>query len=248
MEYYHIQGDSVEIVKTKNINKQFGVHNHTRHYVVSLVMKGKVQAYLSGAWKTYSSDDFFIVSPLEPHSVNMKEKAQLVSLCIDKSMIDGHNSFETEAFLRKLLHEAVQNNILSREECECFCKALRMIYELYSGKVSEIEDDMKILTGKIIDFPEKSITLNRMSQECYISKYHLIRKFKNSIGLTPHQFHIQSRIRKAQHLLREGASVVEASLKMGFYDQSHFDKYFQKIVGISPKEYIASEKCIQNML
>lgn len=33
--------------------------------------------------------------------------------------------------------------------------------------------------------------------------------------------------------------------EMGFYDQSHFDKAFQKIVGISPSEYVDSKKVIR---
>lgn len=32
-------------------------------------------------------------------------------------------------------------------------------------------------------------------------RYYIIRKFKNCIGMTPHQFCIQNRIRKSQNLL-----------------------------------------------
>lgn len=50
--------------------------------------------------------------------------------------------------------------------------------------------------------------------------------------------------RKAQTLLFTNKSVTEASVDTGFYDQSHFDKSFKNIVGISPTEYLASSKIL----
>lgn len=37
-----------------------------------------------------------------------------------------------------------------------------------------------------------------MAQNAFLNKYHFIRSFKAEAGLTPHQFQIQNRIRKAQ--------------------------------------------------
>jgi len=88
--------------------------------------------------------------------------------------------------------------------------------------------------------PENTLCIDKLCSEIYISKYYYIRKFKEVSGLTPHKFQIQCRIRKAQKLLLNGENIVDVSLAAGFYDQSHFDKYFKKIVGISPKDYIKS--------
>jgi AraC-like DNA-binding protein len=73
-----------------------------------------------------------------------------------------------------------------------------------------------------------------------MSKFHYIRRFRKIAGLTPNRFRIQNRIRKAQQMLRDGRPITEAALDVGFYDQSHFSKYFKRIVGVSPKEYISS--------
>lgn len=63
-------------------------------------------------------------------------------------------------------------------------------------------------------------------------------------GMMPHQFCIQNRIRKSQGLLDGEKTISRIAAEMGFYDQSHFDKVFQRIVGISPSEYICSKKQI----
>ena len=88
--------------------------------------------------------------------------------------------------------------------------------------------------------PELEISVAEMSQKVNISSYHLIRKFSNENGLTPHKFQMQCRIRKAQELLREGHKVTEVAQMVGFCDQSHLDRVFRKQVGISPEEYMKS--------
>ena len=41
-------------------------------------------------------------------------------------------------------------------------------------------------------------------------------------------------------MLIAGMSIADTAVFLGFFDQSHFDKYFKKIVGLSPKEYMRS--------
>ena len=89
----------------------------------------------------------------------------------------------------------------------------------------------------ILDTPENKLLIQDMAQSISVSPYHMIRQFKNACGLTPHQFQIQSRVRKAQRLLEDGKSVIEAAYATGFCDQSHFDRCFRKIVSLSPNEY-----------
>ncbi len=93
------------------------------------------------------------------------------------------------------------------------------------------------LKDSILDQPENLYLIEEMAQDTNISPYHLIRKFKKMYGLTPHQFQIQCKVRKAQKLLEEEKSVCEVTYDAGFCDQSHLDRCFQKIVGLSPKEY-----------
>ena len=94
-----------------------------------------------------------------------------------------------------------------------------------------------MLKQKILNAPEDLFSIENMAQSVSISPYHMIRKFKTEQGLTPHQFQIQCRIRKAQKLLEEGKSVTEVAYATGFCDQSHFDRCFRKIVRMTPSNY-----------
>ena len=93
------------------------------------------------------------------------------------------------------------------------------------------------LKDTILDSPENMYLIEEMAQDSNISPYHLIRIFKKAFGLTPHQFQIQCKVRKAQKLLEEEKSICDVSYRAGFCDQSHLDRCFQKFVGLTPKEY-----------
>lgn len=100
--------------------------------------------------------------------------------------------------------------------------------------------DLDIIKKQIIGNSELDIPLADMAEQIHISKYHLIRKFTDENGITPHRFQIQCRIRKAQRLLEQGEKVIDVAQAVGFCDQSHLDRAFKKQVGISPEEYANS--------
>ena len=64
------------------------------------------------------------------------------------------------------------------------------------------------------------------------------------MGLTPHQFQLQNRIRKAQRLMHNAETITEVALSTGFCDQSHFIKQFEKQVGLPPLTYKLSSQTI----
>ncbi len=103
---------------------------------------------------------------------------------------------------------------------------------------TDAEDEyLENLKDTILDNPENMYLIEEMAKDAGISPYHMIRKFKKAFGLTPHQFQIQCKVRKAQRLLEQKKSIAEVTYEAGFYDQSHLDRCFQKIVGLSPKKY-----------
>lgn len=75
-----------------------------------------------------------------------------------------------------------------------------------------------------------------------VSPYHFLRLFKQSMGLTPHQYILQRRIEKVKFLLQYSKlGIAEIALQVGFCDQSHLTQYFKRIVGITPKQFLRGE-------
>ncbi|WMJ23254.1 AraC family transcriptional regulator [Paludicola sp. MB14-C6] len=83
----------------------------------------------------------------------------------------------------------------------------------------------------------EKLTLDDISNRFFISKYHLIRKFKAYTNATVYDYIIAKRIVLAKKLLREGVSATEACMQCGFTDYSNFYKSFQMKSGMTPAEF-----------
>ena len=110
---------------------------------------------------------------------------------------------------------------------------------------SEAEDPLLEAVKEQLElFPETKFSIDDMARAVWVSKYYFIRRFKQAVGLTPHQFQLQNRIRKAQRLISQNVTLTEAALTTGFCDQSHFIKQFEKLVGLTPSAYQRSAAVI----
>ncbi|URD49742.1 AraC family transcriptional regulator [Chroococcidiopsis sp. CCNUC1] len=104
-----------------------------------------------------------------------------------------------------------------------------------AGGLSKLK--IKQVIDYIHDNLEQNLTLVEIAAVIQISPYHFARLFKQSIGITPHQYVISKRIEKAKQLLEEHNSIVLVAEKVGFQSQSHFTKMFRKYTGITPQAY-----------
>jgi AraC-like DNA-binding protein len=87
------------------------------------------------------------------------------------------------------------------------------------------------------DLYRHDISLSGLAAESGLSPFHLIRVFKAETGLTPHRFLTQVRVRQAQRLIREGIELADTAYGVGFADQSHLNRHFKGITGITPGGY-----------
>jgi AraC-like DNA-binding protein len=85
---------------------------------------------------------------------------------------------------------------------------------------------------------EKNVSMHELSNVTGVSVYHMLSVFRRTVGIPPHAYQVQMRIKEARKLLLKGYSIVDAALETGFYDQSHFTKKFKPSVGLTPRHYI----------
>ncbi|SOB59355.1 Transcriptional regulator, AraC family [Pseudodesulfovibrio profundus] len=92
--------------------------------------------------------------------------------------------------------------------------------------------------------PEQKVNLDTLSEVAHLSRYHLLRVFREEVGLPPHAYHNQVRVELGKRLLTEGATIIQAALDSGFTDQSHFTRVFKQFTGATPRQY-QSDHCIE---
>lgn len=83
----------------------------------------------------------------------------------------------------------------------------------------------------------RNITLDELALSVHVSPYHLLRVFKNELGLPPHAYLTQVRIGQAKRLLLKQTPIVDVALQTGFCDQSQFTRRFKQLVGTTPGRY-----------
>ncbi|WP_218563970.1 AraC family transcriptional regulator [Marinospirillum perlucidum] len=75
---------------------------------------------------------------------------------------------------------------------------------------------------------------------CRVSGYsegHLIRVFRQHLGLTPHAYLINRRVERGRQALQQGQPIAEAALLAGFSDQAHFQRTFKRLWAATPNQY-----------
>lgn len=71
-----------------------------------------------------------------------------------------------------------------------------------------------------------------------LSPFHFLRLFARVLGLTPHQYLVRSRLRRAARLLAdESLAITEIALEVGFADLSNFSRTFHRAAGLSPRGF-----------
>lgn len=82
------------------------------------------------------------------------------------------------------------------------------------------------------------MSIARVAEACALSRSHFIRAFRQTTGLTPHQWLQSERVRHAKHLLRETETpLAEIATRCGFADQSHFTRVFAQLVTTTPARW-----------
>ena len=86
--------------------------------------------------------------------------------------------------------------------------------------------------------PRKSYSLAELANHVHLQTSFFCRAFKQSTGVSPHQYFLLHKIRCAKEMMRDRArSLTEIALECGFCDSSHFSTAFRQKMGTSPSEY-----------
>lgn len=89
---------------------------------------------------------------------------------------------------------------------------------------------------------DREVTLDELARFSNISKYYLIRLFKNAFGMSPIQYHQLVRFERAKELIRfTRLPLTEIAERVGFHSIHSFSRAFKNIVGHPPSYYRRKE-------
>lgn len=114
----------------------------------------------------------------------------------------------------------------------------RIIYEQdYPDiKSSDGSLDEKLLTY-LDEHIDDELSLDTLAEKFYVSKYHIAHIFKDTFGISIHQYIMKKRLALCKEALLSNDSITQVYSSFGFGDYSSFYRAFKKEYGDSPKDY-----------
>lgn len=139
------------------------------------------------------------------------------------------------------LHELVLKGSCDFGKEEGLLFLLSLLIQKYgdtSGDcVLECREEIEKACAFMEEHFEERLCLEQICRHVGLSKSTLLRSFTKMKGITPYSYLENIRIGKAKKLLEQGVMPVEAAMKTGFSDQSHFSNYFSRYIGVAPGVY-----------
>jgi AraC family transcriptional regulator len=90
----------------------------------------------------------------------------------------------------------------------------------------------------IEEHAQERLELAAMAAEVNLSAFHFLRLFSAVLGVTPHQYLLRTRLRRAARLLSERErSITDVAFDVGFADLSNFVNSFRRAAGVSPRAF-----------
>ena len=119
--------------------------------------------------------------------------------------------------------------------------------QLQEGTLSPHPHQEKTLSRQTIDMLmpnyHKTITLDWLSKELFVSTYQLCRIFKEETGFTVMEYLTFLRLKEAMQLLdTTDQSITDIGFTVGFNNINHFIRTFKKHMSTTPKQYQLKRK------
>jgi AraC-like DNA-binding protein len=95
----------------------------------------------------------------------------------------------------------------------------------------------------IAENAQQNLRLEDAAAEAGLSPFHFLRLFSRTLGVSPHQYLLRSRLRHAARLLaEEERPVTDVAYEVGFADLSNFVRSFHRAAGVSPRDFRKAAK------
>ncbi|AEY64413.1 AraC family transcriptional regulator [Clostridium sp. BNL1100] len=134
---------------------------------------------------------------------------------------------------------------------ELFVLISRALKAEWENSIKNKSPKIKELMQSAIQFVhnnfEREISITDIAKYVFLSPSYFTRAFKENTGLSPMQYLLNIRIKRACELLREtDQKVGEIALSVGFSNQQRFNDMFKKQTNMTPMQYRNSSKNIHN--
>ncbi len=120
---------------------------------------------------------------------------------------------------------------------DCACE--NDLVETYAAQPDQSNGALARVISQLQETERPPLPLEDLAKTADMSRYQLIRAFRAVTGMTPHAYQLNRRVNQARQWLQSGAEITDIAYRLGFADQSHFQRVFKAHTGVTPGCYRA---------
>lgn len=157
-----------------------------------------------------------------------------------------HCALMFETLLTHYLNLRYKRQFGYEEESQLILKQLMIFllrndHKIEEGDIQEGDSSLRYriqeVANNIRQNPGSAYEIHILAEQCQLSPRYFSLKFKEIIGQPVRSFIIESKMKRAKHLLLyKNMNVTEVARKLGYNDVYFFSRQFKQYEGISPSE------------
>lgn len=220
---------------------EFPYHTHNS-FMIGTILEGCGEFCIDGNISILYKGDCYIV----PSDIGISIKPicdfSYITICIKKELAKNMREYRCDKFyyhgLSNHLNELAARFRNNQIDEQYFTVYITNIFGLYR-EGNTVKSDITLKAIQYINFHcERKFSLDELAKNCFTSKYHLIRIFKNEMSITPKQYHQQCKVRKLKNMIFT-LSQNDITYMLSFSTQSHMNSIFKKYMGITLGNYMS---------
>lgn len=256
---------NLEMLLANYITHSFSRHTHDG-YAIGVITSGVEEFYYRRAIHQAGPGNIVVIQPGEVHTGHAGvdigwsyrmlyppvELMQKAADCLGRSLQSEPYFPEPIICNRPLakqfcrLHKALEHSDSRLERESRFFAWMARLVDLHSDRAIIMSISQPRVTHPLIpqvrdylhQHYSEAISLDDLARLTQLSPLKLLRSFRQVTGLPPHAYLVQIRVQQAKEQLAAGQAIATVALETGFSDQSHLNRHFKRLVGVTPGQYV----------
>lgn len=246
----------IEVASSQGYGHRFEKHSHDE-FVISANLFGNEQVWLDGRSFSAGAGTLTTYNPgqIQGGGVPEDQPWHFVSLYVTADLLShslglAHVEFARAATYLPGLTQRMAQVVDGSLADDCFLRErgeerlILLLGDIVQASGMRLPMEARLARGAVLQLQEllaaqldAAPNLEQMATPLGLSKFQLLRAFQQDTGMSPRQWAMQLRTRRAQGLLRAGLAVTEVAHTLGFADQSHLTRHFRSAYGLPPGQY-----------
>ncbi|WP_316779334.1 AraC family transcriptional regulator [Pedobacter antarcticus] len=231
--------DNIEMFSSVNETDYFPFHFHD-YYCISLITGGTEQL------DTLDESFYALTGSVSVTQANEVHKNRAIdssgysykTLYVNPDLLKFYGTGKKPERLERVINDGILAGELSnlfggKSTLANFQTVLKRLTRYATSEKPVVENRFELLDELCATFPYQSVSLDWLSKQFCMSKFHFVRVFKAAKGISPQAYMMLKRLKIAKEMLLNNQDPRHVAFMTGFYDAAHLNTAFKRFFGIT---------------